>query len=391
VTQFQKNKAGLLNSSYLSLFVINLMISISFYMVSTTISLYVTGLGDSAAVAGTVVGVLSLASLCIRPFSGLLSDRHNRKKLLLISLTGICIAMASYGFTKSIATLIILRILHGISFSIATTVTLTMVADTLPPENMTEGMGYFAVGQTISSAIAPSLGLWLGDRYSYAMTFWFASGLIALSILLGAVIVKNEKQIIENREKKLTLKDIISIQALPYGVLATIAAGSTGIENGFISLYGSTLGLGNIGWYFTIGAAALFISRIGSGHLADSHTKGVMLLGLFLMTGAFMLLGINGTAVALGIAAALKAFGLGAVQPILQASSLKAVAPSQRGAASSTYYLGTDVGQALAPVLGGIAIANLGFRPMFRVFSLPTLFGMIFYIVISKKYTKGEE
>jgi nitrate/nitrite transporter NarK len=57
-------------------------------------SLYVTGFGASIAVAGTVVGALSIASMCVRPFSGLLSDRFSRKHLLTFSLLGVSLAMA---------------------------------------------------------------------------------------------------------------------------------------------------------------------------------------------------------------------------------------------------------------------------------------------------------
>ena len=142
----------LLNGGYIALFLINLIVSVSFSMVSTTMSLYVTQLGNTASMAGTVVGALSVASLCMRPFSGLLSDRLERKRLLLASLTLIGAAMLGYGMTSSVGVLLALRIIHGIGFAAATTVTLALVAGVIPERQMTQGMGYFAIGQTIATA-----------------------------------------------------------------------------------------------------------------------------------------------------------------------------------------------------------------------------------------------
>ena len=69
----------------------------------------------------------------------------------------------------------------------------------------------------------------------------------------------------------------------------------------------------------------------------------------------------------------LKALGLGAVQPTLQAASIEAVSEKRRGAASATYYLGTDIGQSAAPILGGITADAIGYSGMFMIFALPLL------------------
>lgn len=385
----------LFNSAYLALFIINMIVSASFYMVSTTISFYVTGLGQSLAVAGTVVGSLSVASMCIRPFSGLLSDRFRRKMLLTVSLLGIGIAMAGCGLTSSIPLLIAFRILHGLSFSVATTVTMALVAGTLPHEHMTQGLGYFAVGQTITSAFAPSLGIWLGDAYGYPFTFQSAAALVVLAAVLAYFIVPAQPRAQDQSVHGLTVSDFISKEALPYGLLAIAAAGATGIENGFVALYGQQLQLGNVGWYFTIAAVALFVSRIISGTLADKQSHIVIYGGLGLMAVSFLLLGLcnaQNAMVLFVLAAVLKALGLGAVQPALQSASLKAVPAHRRGAASCTYYLGTDVGQAFAPMLGGNVAAAQGYGPMFLIFTIPQVFGACFYYLFSRgKHTPRKD
>ena len=81
---------------------------------------------------GTVVGALSMASLCMRPFTGIISDRIENRKLLMCALGLIAFSLIGCSFTSSVPFLIALRVLHGIGFSIATNVTLVLAANTIP-------------------------------------------------------------------------------------------------------------------------------------------------------------------------------------------------------------------------------------------------------------------
>ena len=379
----------LLNPYYLALFSINLIVSISFSMVSTTISLYVTQLGAVASVAGTVVGALSVASLCVRPFSGVISDRVERRRLLMLSLAIISLSMLGYSLTHSIPVLFVLRITHGVGFSIATTVTMALVAGTIPDRQMTQGLGYFALGQTVSTAIAPSIGLWLGEHWGLGVAFALASVLLLGAIALALFAVRPAPMSEEKRS--IRLKDMIAREALPFCLLSIVVAGATGLENSFVTLYGQQLGMGNVGWYFTLSALALFTARMFGGRLADRSMRTVVACGLGAMGLAFLILGGFGhvAAIAFGVAALLKALGLGTVQPALQAGSLKSVPENRRGAASCTYYLGTDIGQAFMPMLGGVVMERMGASTMFGLYAVPVAAAMLFYLLYMNRKQKG--
>ena len=382
-----KKPEKLLNSAYLALFTINLIVSISFSMVSTTISLYVTQLGATASVVGTVVGALSIASLCVRPFSGVISDRMERRKLLMCALAVISVSMLGYSLTHSIPVLFVLRITHGIGFSIATTVTMALVAGTIPEKQMTQGLGYFALGQTISTAIAPSIGLWLGEHWGLGVAFALASVLLIGAIVLAVTLVEPTEAVKDKRS--IRLQDLIAREALPFCLLSIVVAGATGLENGFVPLFGQELGLGNVGWYFTVGAFALFTARMFGGKLADRSMRAVICCGLGVMALAFVVLGGFGTAAAFAAAALFKALGLGTVQPALQAASMRSVPENRRGAASCTYYLGTDIGQAFMPMLGGVVMEHAGASRMFMLYALPLTVAIAFYLAYTSRKQKG--
>mgnify|MGYP005753767139 FL=1 len=384
-------QSNLFNRAYVALLCINLIVSISFYMLSTTITLYATSVGLTTAAAGTVVGVLSIASLGMRPFTGIISDRLERKRLLIASLLLISVAMVGCSLTASLTVLIFFRILHGIGFSLATTITMTLVAGTLPEEHMTQGMGYFAIGQTISTAVAPALGLLLGEHFGYEITLRTAAALLILSAMLAAWTVESQPMGTKMHERyAFRLSDCFAVEAVPYGVLAILVSGCTGIENSFISLFGQQLHLGSVGWYFTLSAVALFVARMFGGQFADRNRMAIP-LSLGVMALAFSLLGGMagyGGAIIFACAAILKALGLGTVQPALQARSLNSVPEERRGAASCTYYLGTDIGQAFAPMAGGVAVQACGYKGMFLLAAVPVALAAAVVTVLGRKRRK---
>ncbi len=273
----------------------------------------------------------------------------------------------------------------------ATTITMTLVAGTLPEERMTQGMGYFAIGQTISTAVAPALGLLLGEHFGYETTLRTAAALLILSAMLAAWTVESQPMGTKMHERyAFRLSDCFALEAVPYGVLAILVSGCTGIENSFISLFGQQLHLGSVGWYFTLSAVALFVARMFGGQFADRNRMAIP-LSLGVMALAFLLLGGvagYGGAIIFACAAILKALGLGTVQPALQARSLNSVPEERRGAASCTYYLGTDIGQAFAPMAGGVAVQACGYKGMFLLAAVPVALAAAVVTVLGRKRRK---
>lgn len=373
-------KHPLLNPSYITLFFVNMIASISFSMVSTIMTLFLCDSGYTATLAGTVVGLLSVAAMVIRPLSGFICDQVSRKRLLTIAMIGIMLSMVGYAMVTQLVLLYALRILHGICFSLVTTVTLAMVADCIPHDRRSQGMGLFSIGQTITLALAPTLGLWLAENISYTATFFGAAAFALISVLLSAMVYHEPKQasvISKTDAHKLTLNSFFAKETIWFAIIAMSVSATTGIENSFVVVYGRCLNARNVGWYFTLSAVALFVSRLTFGRMADRYgMKYVLYPGLAVIAGAFILMSRATSAnqmVVFALCAVLKALGLGAVQPTLQAASIEAVSEKRRGAASATYYLGTDIGQSAAPILGGITADAIGYSGMFMIFALPLL------------------
>jgi MFS family permease len=382
----------LFNVNYVILFISNMIVSVSFSMVTTTMTMYLTGIGITTAFAGTIVGILSLASLFIRPFSGPLCDILNRKYLLMVSSSGIMIAMIGYGVTQYVPLLIFFRILHGVSFALSTTTSMALIADSLPKNKMGQGLGFYAAGQAIGGAFAPSLGIWLGQTINFTTTFSISGVIIGLSVLLLLRLkVKSPEKTEGNRKLKVAFvpSSMFAKEVLLLALVAMSLSITKGVENSYIALYGVSLGLSNVGWYFTVSAAVLFLARMLFSRIGDKHSaKTVFLFSVGMIAMAYGLLisaRFTATLILLGCASALRALGMGILQPTVQAKCLKSVAPEQRGRASSTYYLGTDIGQSLAPIAGGVLVDACGYSVMFVAAFIPLVITSAIYLIAEKR------
>lgn len=390
----------LLNRQYCILFFINLMISLTLFMTNTYMAQHLSGVGISLTSAGAIIGAMSIASMAIRPLSGWLCDSFNRK-LLLIVFTGVIAAvMLGYGLARSAAIFYLLRILHGAAFSMTTTITMAFVVDFIPQNRVGEGLGYFGLGQSIAAAIGPSAGIAIAARFGSPSIFFAAFAVVFVSFCLAFAVkrVPTDDTASVRILRKIKLSDFFAKEAIPYAVITVALSAANGIETAYIAGYAQSFSIGNIGWYFTLSAAALFAARLLFGRLTDKKGFSYVLYpGMTLIIAALVTLSFVNTenaAVMFAVSAVIKALGVGALQPGIQAMCLQSVGASRRGAASSTYYIGADLGQGLSAMIAGGLIFTMGYAAMFRLYTLPLLLVLVFYFLLTllkKRPESGEQ
>ena len=145
----------------------------------------------------------------------------------------------------------------------------------------------------------------------------------------------------------------------------------------------------NIALFFTVNAACLFLVRIIMGRMAD-RSSILMIVGVSLAVSLSSMLLLSKAMIlkTVLIAALLKAIGQGGGQISLQSACIKSVDESRIGVASSTYYIGADIGNALGPVIGGCISGIWGYEVMFQTIAV-LMGGMLILFVIYQK-RRGE-
>ena len=396
MTREEKRPEKLLNKEYVMFSLINLIVSISFAMVSTTISKYAYSIGTSVAVAGGIAGVFSIAAMVIRPFSGVLSDRMNRKTLLVVSTFAMGVCTLFYGFVTSTWMLFALRILHGAAFCISSTVNMAMIPSFSPKDRVGEAVSYFGLGQTLAILLGPTLGLYLAQSGGYILNFGLAAGIVAIGGVVALLLdFQGTERTVQPEGRKrfhIRWRDIIAVESLLFAAINIALAATSGVENSLMALYGEAACFGNIGWYFTLSAGVLFISRLAFGKIADKRGLSLaMYLGTGLMIIGFLLMWNLSAIWVLAVAAIIKTVGVGIVRPALQAECLKTVTPDRRGAASSTFYIGSDIGQGFSPWLAGGIVDSSGgnYGMAFGLLALPLAISAALFALFYRKRNRA--
>lgn len=371
----------LFTRSYVFLILISLMTAMSYSMISTLITNYAVELGGTLALAGTIAGIFSMAALFSRPIGGAVCDTLDKKKICMAATVVFTIGFPGYALSRNMAALLFFRMLQGFAFGISGTANMALVAEVVPKERLGEGLGYFGLGQVISQVIGPIAGVAMKERLGFEKLFYFVTGISAIAIFIlllfryDAPAGEDRRKTAAGRQGKLTgglaIRKLVAVECLVYALTAGMFSMVNGVTSSFLVLLGEERGIANIALFFTVNAVCLFFIRILMGKIADRApvlwivglSLAVSLLSMTLLARAFVLNAVL-------LAALLKAVGQGGGQISLQSACIKSVDESRVGVASSTYYIGADIGNALGPAIGGWISGLWGYEVMFQTIAL---------------------
>lgn len=377
------------NLNFIILLGINVLSNLAFNLVTPLLSKYAINLGASVSMAGVIVGLFAITALVIGPFGGILTDRTNKKYVMIIATFINGIATLGYSFAPNIGVMIFFRMLHGASFSITSASTLAWIADFIPAKKIGEGMGYFGIGQIIATAFGPAVGIIASSRFGISKTFMLAAILLILAAkCMNFVSNKNQKSL-ENmivKKNRIHLKDIIAFEILPLSLIGGLFSMGNGLVSSFLVLLGEQRKISGVGIYFTVNALLLLFTRPISGKLYDKKGLSIILYPALLFSCMeSLLLGHANALWMIILAAVVKALGQGTAQPALQAESLRKLGSQRKGVASSTFYIGANIGQGFGPLFGGTIASTFGYNGMFNFSAMLMLLGILGYAIYNKR------
>ncbi|MBU9719900.1 MULTISPECIES: MFS transporter [Bacillaceae] len=385
--QGEESVKSLWNTPFIFLVLISFITAMSFNMIYVIISKYAMGVTSSLTIAGFVAGVFSIAALIIRPFAGMTVDMVNKKTLCIIANVVIGVSVLGYAIFQNIPMLFFFRIVHGFAFGVSSTVNIALVAKYIPRNRIGEGLGYFGLGQVVAQVISPPMGVYIVDAYGFQLLFI----VIALLSFIGAALLtllrypKSEKT--EPKGKtKVTIHSLFAKEVMVFAAIGGMFSFGNGIVSSFLLLLGQERSIANISLFFSVGALVLFILRLFVGRIVDR--KGLTLVvnvSLVVTAVSMFLIGVAPVLSLLLVAAVLKSIGQGAGQISLQTACIKRVDPSRVGVATSTFYIGADIGQGVGPMIGGAISASFGYTALFVVCAALMLISMIFFNLHQRK------
>jgi len=333
------------------------MFSVMF--VTPLINGYAISLGASAVFAGIITGIMSVVSMFLRPVAGNLTDRFSKYSLSFIGGVLILIGVAGYCLSPSGNWLLIFRLINGTGFVLATVCMTTWLAFLVPRSHVGEAMGFYGLMNALAMALAPALAINLYKVIGYKSALWLAV-VAAILMIISIQFVGDHAKPKINSSKKRKIK-IIQKDAIPIALLTTFFAIPYFITQADIVVYVERQHFSiAVGYFFVIYAIALLLIRIGLKKYFDLIRFGfwfwlsLIATILFLIVAAFM---VNNWL--MGFAAIMLSIGYGVIYSVNQSTALMLAPIEEQGLASSTFYLGLDIGMAAGPMIGGVTAQNL--------------------------------
>lgn len=358
-------------------FTLDMMISLCCSLNYFTLLINITGFaafrfGSDTAIGGTAAGIYVIGGLLSRIVAGKYIEMVGRKKMLLIGLSFALVMSTTYFFVSSIAMLMAIRFLHGMSYGISSTCTSDIVAKLLPQSRRGEGLGYFFLSITIACAIGPLLGMTLGSSQNYDAVFFVGLVMYSLALVMALILRVPEETLTEEQireAKSFTLNSMFQRSALPLALTVMVFYFSYSGVLAFIASYSEEIGLVETASYFYLSVAAgTLLSRIYAGRIYDekgpnkviipAYVGFIVGMTIFATTSDSLLFLFSGFIIGIGVSI---------VFSICQSIVVSRTPPRRYGVTTSTFSALNDLGTGLGPSILGILIAAVGFRDMYLV------------------------
>ncbi|MGX9135462.1 MFS transporter [Rummeliibacillus sp. JY-2-4R] len=356
--------------NFIDMSLINFIIMVIFYLLMVTMASFAAKVYHaSAAEAGLISGIYIVGALIGRIITGRIINKVGAKKILMIGLIFFTITLAFYFIQAGVAVLLASRFVNGVAVGIASTATSTVVAQILPAARKGEGIGYFSMSTTLGTAIGPFLGLMLSQYTSYFIIFALCFILGLFTVLSGffTKVPKIQATTKTTEVKGFHISQFIDFKALPIGILMMLFALGYASIIAFINFFAEERDVVSASsFFFFVYAVAVLITRPFSGRIID--TKGanyIVYPGIILFGIGLILLSISHTPVLLLISGVIIGIGYGNVSSTFQTLAIKVTRPENMGLATSTYFIGMDVGLGFGPYLLGYLVPSLGYGSLY--------------------------
>jgi EmrB/QacA subfamily drug resistance transporter len=192
----------------------------------------------SASLAQWVTTAFLLANGIVIPISATLIDRYPNKVLFIIALLIFLLGTVLAAFAPNFSTLIIGRVIQGISAGLVMPIGQTAIMSLYPPHKRGAAMGLVGMVIAFAPAIGPSYSGWLIEQQSWR---WIFLSLVPITLIVLGLAVRFMQSVGEPQESYLDWRSV-TLSSLGWGGL----------------LFGVSVG-GSMGWTHpnTIGSLAV--------------------------------------------------------------------------------------------------------------------------------------
>ena len=398
---FKTVKERLVTPSYILIIAANFLQFFGFWLLIPVLPFYLQEVfGADKTSIGAILSCYTIAALCMRPFSGYLLDTFSRKPLYLLGYFLFTAMFGGYMLAGTLTLFILFRIIHGFSFGMVTVSGNTIVIDIMPSSRRGEGLGYYGLANNIAMSIGPMTGLFLHDAaVGYPFIFSCSLGACIIGFLCAYLVRTPYKPPVQRAP--ISLDRFILLKGIPAGISLLLLSIPYGMTTNYVAMYAKQIGItSSTGFFFTLMAIGMAVSRLFSGKLVDKgKITQVIQAGLYLVCFCFFGLSCCGWIIDYNIHATTFFFfsialflgiGFGTMFPAYNTLFVNLAPNNQRGTATSTYLTSWDIGIGIGMVVGGYIAEISTFKMAYLSGALLTVISLFyFYKTISPHFHKN--
>lgn len=383
-------------------FVVNMLINFIFYLVFYLPTVIIGTMAmeryhASASIAGILSGIFIVGGFIARLWAGNNMKRLGAKKLLYIGTLIYFLLTFAYFFVHSVVLLLILRLVHGLGFGIAATASGTLAGAIVPSSRRGEGIGYYALSVTLSSAVGPFLSMFLYRTSGFYSLIWL-SALLLFIALVGIFFIHVEKTTdssnsVDNKvHKKFAWSNYFEKEALPISLIAFLIGISYSSILSFMDAYARNIHLSEAAsFFFLVYAITVLLSRPITGRVFDGFGDNFVMYPTYLFFAlGLLLIGFAHSGWMLLLAAIFIGLGYGSFSPFGQAIAIRNSEAHRLGITTSTFFGFMDMGVGFGPFILGMSMPLLGYRNLYFASAILALLIAVIYHFVHGRHAKRE-
>ena len=354
-----------------------------FHILIPTLPIYLSRLGSSEVEIGVLIGSIGFSSLVLRPFVGRALLKIPEKTFMITGALIFALTSIGYLLTSPFWPFLMVRIFQGIGMAFFYTAAVTLIANISPEAHRGQSLSYFYLAFNISFALAPALGMFLINQFSFTLLFLVCLGLSLCSIFLSTQLGKRHiepPEGVSNQDES-----FLSREALPSAIMAFFANIIWGALTTFFPLYALNQGVTNPGFFFAAFAIILILGRVLGGKIVDLYSREKVIFPCFTTYIISMtILAFSKTLPMFILVAVIWGIGNAFFWPSLVAYVLER-AGSSRGPAIGTFTAIGDLGIFLGPVIMGIVLRFTNYPVMFLCLALIGIINLNYFFFFVRK------
>ncbi|HWQ66226.1 MAG TPA: MFS transporter [Methanospirillum sp.] len=377
---------GTQNRIFFSLYSAVLTTMVGVGIVIPLLPRYVSNLGATGIWIGAIFSAFAFSRAIFLPVFGSLSDRHGRRRLILIGLCAYSLISSVYMIAGSVLEITAIRFLHGIASAMVLPIAIAYIGDIAPIGEEGKFVGSFASSISLGMSLGPLIGGVISDLFNMNAVFLSMTVLSLMAFLICLIFLPD---IAPKQSIKAPIRTIILHKQLRgpilYQMLYAFANGTFMVFVPVIAIHAGNLSASEVGMVILVSVLSTTVFHYFFSRYADHFGRYYLIaLGVGLIGGSLLIIPEFHGLIPYLICALLIGIGRGLSLPAMFALVTVAGRDVGQGSASGMVNTTLAVGLIISPLISGTIMDISGISTVFYLSGVISIIGMIIFVQMGR-------